>query len=74
MGVWITRIFGSTILQGSVPRSWAAKKLMAIYNKKGIFSNAADDLEGLETALSQRFKDLSVEVVGCTALFSGQLR
>jgi 2-polyprenyl-3-methyl-5-hydroxy-6-metoxy-1,4-benzoquinol methylase len=68
------RIFGSTILQGGVPRSWIAKKLMAIYNKKGIFSNAADDLEGLETALSQRFEDLSVEVVGCVGLFSGQLR
>jgi len=32
------RIFGSTILQGSVPRSWFAKRLMAFYNKKGIFS------------------------------------
>ena len=66
-------IFGSTILQGGVPRSWTAKKLMAFYNKKGIFSNTEDDLEGLESALSQRFVDISLEVVGCVALFAGQL-
>lgn len=68
------RIFGSTILQGSVPRSWFAKRLMAFYNKKGIFFNADDDLDGLETALSHRFDNVSLEVVGCVALFRGQLR
>ncbi len=68
------RIFGSTILHAGVPRNWIAKKLMAFYNKKGIFTNVDDDLEGLQSALSQRFAEVSIEVVGCVALFSGQFR
>lgn len=39
-------LFGSTLLQGGVSRSWAAKRLMNVYNKKGIFSNQRDNLEG----------------------------
>ena len=68
------RIFGSTILQDGVPKSWMAKKLMALYNKKGIFANTEDNLDGLETALSQRFEDVTIEVVGCVALFSGHVQ
>jgi 2-polyprenyl-3-methyl-5-hydroxy-6-metoxy-1,4-benzoquinol methylase len=64
-------LFGSTLLQGGVPRNWFAKRLMDVYNKKGIFSNQHDTLDGLKRALGQRFRDVSVEVVGCTALFSG---
>jgi len=65
-------IFGSTLLQGGVERSWFARRLMAIYNKKGIFSNQADDLETLKDELSRRFSDVSVTVVGCAALFSAR--
>lgn len=46
---------------------------MAVYNKKGIFANEQDDLEGLERALRSRFRDVSVQVVGCGALFSGRV-
>ena len=66
-------LFGSTLLQGGVPRSWAAQRLMAVYNKKGIFANERDDLDGLQRALAQRFRDVSVQVVGCGALFSARL-
>jgi hypothetical protein len=65
-------IFGSTLLQGGVPRGWSAKQLMAVYNSKGIFSNQQDDLEGLERALQQRFSEVSVDVLGCAALFSAR--
>jgi len=65
-------LFGSTLLQGGVPRSRFAKRLMDIYNKKGIMSNAHDSLDGLKAALNQRFREVSVEVVGCVALFSGR--
>ena len=65
-------LFGSTLLQGGVRRSWAAKWLMGVYNKKGIFSNQADDLESLKQELSRRFQDVSVETLGCVALFSGR--
>lgn len=65
-------IFGSTLLQGSVQRNWFAKRLMDLYNKKGIFSNQQDNLEGLQRSLNQHFREVSVEVVGCAALFSGR--
>lgn len=66
-------LFGSTLLQGGLPRNWLAKRLMDAYNKKGIFSNQSDDLDGLKRALSERFREVSVEVVGCAALFSGRV-
>lgn len=65
-------LFGSTLLQGGVHRNWFARRLMEVYNKKGIFSNQGDDLEGLKHELTRRFKEVSVEVVGCAALFSGR--
>jgi 2-polyprenyl-3-methyl-5-hydroxy-6-metoxy-1,4-benzoquinol methylase len=65
-------IFGSTLLQGNTPRNWFAKRLMNLYNSKGIFSNQDDDLAGLERSLNNRFKDVSIQVVGCVALFSGR--
>ena len=64
-------IFGSTILQDGVTKSWLAQHLMNFYNQKGIFSNTNDDLSGLENALKQRFENVVIEVVGCVALFSG---
>jgi len=67
------RVFGSTILQGGVPRGLTARMLMNIYNKKGIFANSHDDLEDLKSALSKRFDGVNTEVVGCVALFSGRL-
>lgn len=65
-------IFGSTLLQGGVARSWPAKRLMDFYNSKGIFSNESDDIDGLQRALGQRFRSVSIEIVGCAALFSGR--
>lgn len=66
-------LFGSTLLQGDVPRSWLAKSLMNTYNKKGIFSNQKDTLEGLQRMLNKYFREVSVEMVGCAALFSGRV-
>jgi len=65
-------LFGATLLQGGVTRNWGARRLMEIYNRKGVFANREDDLEGLQRALAQRFTDVSVEVVGCAALFAGR--
>ena len=66
-------VFGSTLLQGGVQRSGLARRLMAFYNKKGIFCNTADDLDGLQTALADRFATYHVTVVGCGALFWGRV-
>jgi 2-polyprenyl-3-methyl-5-hydroxy-6-metoxy-1,4-benzoquinol methylase len=66
-------LFGSTLLQRGVPQNWCARRLMDVYNKQGIFSNQDDGLKDLKWALSQRFGEVSVEVVGCAALFSGRV-
>jgi hypothetical protein len=68
-----TVLFGSTLLQGGVDRSAAARRLMAFYNGKGVFSNERDDLDGLRSALEARFRDVSIEVMGCAALFSARI-
>ncbi|WP_164012080.1 class I SAM-dependent methyltransferase [Pyxidicoccus trucidator] len=62
-------VFGSTLLQGDVPRSAQARFLMRTYNRKGIFSNEQDTRESLERALRKRFKESHVTVQGCMALF-----
>ncbi|MCB1051270.1 MAG: class I SAM-dependent methyltransferase [Acidobacteria bacterium] len=66
------RLFGSTILQGEVPRSWAARRLMAIYNRKGIFHNQSDTLTDLDTGLKTRFQNVTIKIRGCVAIFSAQ--
>jgi ubiquinone/menaquinone biosynthesis C-methylase UbiE len=65
-------LFGSTLLQGGVVRNWPAKRLMKAYNSKGIFSNENDDADSLRRALSRRFRSVSIEILGCAALFSGR--
>jgi len=66
-------MFGATLLSDGVHRSWAAKRLMAFYNSKGIFTNNQDDLQGLRAVLSEDFTAVSLEVVGGAALFSGRV-
>ncbi len=65
-------VFGSTLLQGGVQRTWLARQLMSAYNRKGIFCNAHDDLDGLRRELERRFRSVSIEVVGTAALFIAQ--
>ena len=66
-------LFGAALLQGGVTHNWGARRLMEVYNRKGVFCNRADDLEGLQRALAQRFVDVSFEVVGCAAVFVGRV-
>ncbi|MCP5054642.1 MAG: class I SAM-dependent methyltransferase [bacterium] len=63
-------VFGSTILHSGVKRGVLAKKLMKIYNGKGIFSNTGDDLDGLKTNLETHFTETEVTVIGSVALFA----
>jgi hypothetical protein len=67
-------LFGATLLHHGVERGWAARRLMTVYNQKGIFSNQQDDLDTLKRELERRFDAVKVEVVGCGALFSGRVR
>lgn len=66
------RLFGATIVQGNAPRGAAARALMALYNAKGIFSNRDDTAETLQHELTSRFAAVTVEVIGCVALFEAK--
>lgn len=62
-------VFGATLLSTGVQRSAAARALMRLYNRKGVFSNAADSAVDLRAALERRFASVELEIVGCGALF-----
>jgi SAM-dependent methyltransferase len=65
-------LFGSTILGRGVPHTRIGRRLMRVYNAKGIFSNAEDDERGLERGLASAFADVEIEIVGAVALFAGR--
>ncbi|MDA9557361.1 class I SAM-dependent methyltransferase [Vibrio sp.] len=65
-------LFGSTILGEGTEQNLGAKKLMAIYNKKGIFTNSQDNLAVLTEALNQEFVDVNIQMIGCVAVFSAR--
>jgi hypothetical protein len=67
-------LFGSTILGEGVCRNRAARKLMNIYNAKGIFNNALDSLDDLENGLSTYFDEFEIQVHGCVAVFHATKR
>lgn len=63
-------IFGSTILHHGVDHTPLGRVLLRLYNRKGIFGNLDDDLEGLERVLALRFGRFEVEVTGTVARFA----
>jgi SAM-dependent methyltransferase len=63
------RAFGSTILADGVKTTTAARALMRLYNSRGIFHNARDDLAGLSEQLADHFADHRLTVHGSVALF-----
>jgi hypothetical protein len=65
-------LFGSTILGRGVDHNLLGRRLLRLYNRKGIFSNLEDDQRGLEQGLASQLTDVSVEVVGAVALFAGR--
>ena len=65
-------LFGSTILGRGVSHNFLGRRLMRLYNRKGIFSNLEDDRQGLEHGLASQLTDVTVEVVGTVALFAGR--
>ncbi|VEB59195.1 type 12 methyltransferase [Salmonella enterica subsp. enterica] len=62
-------LFGATILGKEVPHNAFGKKLMAVYNKKGIFSNTNDSADTLRSVLDEHFAKVTLEQHGAVALF-----
>ena len=65
-------LYGATILGDEARHNGFGRKLMDVYNKKGIFGNRSDTLETLRSALALHFAEVDIEVVGKVALFSGK--
>lgn len=64
--------YGATILGKDVEHNVFGRKLMSVYNKKGIFCNKVDSFDGLHEALSNNFKQVEVKMHGTVALFAAQ--
>lgn len=67
-------VFGATILGRDVVMNAAARRLMAIYNAKGVFSNSSDTYRDLEDALTVRFDAVDMRQEGVVALFEARAR
>jgi len=65
-------LYGATILGDAAGHNAFGRKLMNVYNKKGIFGNRADTLESLEQALRQHFIDVELKQHGKVACFTAR--
>jgi hypothetical protein len=66
-------VFGTTILGQGIRPNLLARKLMKLYNAKGIFSNREDNLIDLEAILKRTFRDYWTKVVGYVAFFTARV-
>jgi len=66
------RVFGATILGRGVHHNLLGRRVMALYNGKGIFGNEEDDLDGLREALAAHFTDVELRLRGAVALFTAR--
>jgi hypothetical protein len=65
-----TKVFGYTLLRDGVD-SRLARMARALLNRAGVVDNQNDTASDLRSALEARFADVSIELSGCMALFSG---
>ncbi len=66
-------IFGTTLLGNGVRRNALARRLMRVYNARGIFSTQHDQADDLERALQANFRDYTLRLEGCAAFFAGRI-
>lgn len=62
-------VFGATILGNEAGHNGFGSKLMAVYNKKGIFGNSHDTQAGFEAHLRTHFSDVTLKREGVVLLF-----
>lgn len=66
-------LYGATILGDQAPHNWLGRRLMKVYNEKGIFGNRNDTPAGLEAVLKRYFGKVSVRQQGVVALFTAEM-
>lgn len=67
-------LHGATILGEGVEHNGFGRYLMSVYNKKGIFSNAADSCEGLRVVLERYFNKVDIHLYGVVAVFTASVK
>ncbi len=65
-------LFGATILGAAIEPNRPARALLTLYNTKGVFNNACDDLDSLVAGLRSRFAHVGVQKFGLVALFKAR--
>lgn len=65
-------LYGATILGDGAGHNGFGRRLMAVYNGKGIFGNRGDDIEGLRAALVAHFDEVDIQQHGVVALFTAR--
>lgn len=65
-------IYGATVLGSAAQHNFGGKKLIKLYNLKGIFGNLDDTAEDLKCELEKHFHYVSVKVHGKVALFEAK--
>ncbi|TPG07282.1 class I SAM-dependent methyltransferase [Rhodanobacter glycinis] len=65
-------LYGATILGDEAGHNSFGRRLMPIYNRKGIFGNRHDTRHALELALRRHFAQVDVRVEGTVALFEAR--
>lgn len=65
-------LYGATILGEEANHNCFGKKLMDVYNAKGIFSNKSDSKNTLQAILSSYFYHVEIMQIGKVALFCAQ--
>ena len=61
--------FGSTVLGDEGNHSWAARRMLDLYNGRGSFDNRTDTEEGVRNVLGASFEHVELDVVGSIAIF-----
>lgn len=65
-------VYGATILGAQAEHNRLGRRLLRLYNAKGIFGNDDDHIEALQSVLARRFIDISISQQGRVALFSAR--
>ncbi len=63
-------LFGASVLGDSGPHTWAARRMLDVFNGQGGFDNRGDTEEGLREILAASFDHVELETVGSIAIFA----
>ena len=63
-------LFGASVLGTSGRHTWAARRMLAAFNRQGGSDNLTDSEEGLGEILGASFEHVELETVGSIAIFA----